>query len=176
MNNTKLFFLLLIFFSSCSRSSQLQKKAYFEFDNVEHYYLSKTSENNLKVIQSKETPSKDEKFMLDLYLGKHDFHLSDSTIILNVIHSMNYNKQTIPIEKNQRLKKIFRDREIKESYDYMCFREYRDVLVFTYKNSIKGIAFICFNCNQNEIIGSDVSTLDFGQKGNYQKLYELLYK
>lgn len=161
-------------FNSCYTSRSNEQ--YFDYNKVEHYYLEETHEKGLMKINKKEPKTEEEKSMLDLYFGKDELQFSDSIKILNSIHLINYTKHDISVEDIHRLKKIFRNRQISESYDYMCFREYRDILVFKYNNSISGIALICFKCKQNEIIGTNINTLDFGQKGNYEKLQKILYK
>ena len=166
--------ILSIILSSCFTS--LPNNQYFNYNEVNHYYLNDINERSLKEINKREPKTESEKAMLDLYLGKNELNLKDSIKILDAIQSINYSEQKISFKNSQKLKKIFRDRQMRERYDYMCFREYRDILIFKHNDTIVGMAFICFKCDQAEIVGTEVNTLDFGQKGNYKKLHEILYE
>jgi hypothetical protein len=56
-----------------------------------------------------------------------------------------------------------------------CSPTFRDVLVFKKDDSIVGFAKICFGCRKIVLIGCEPPSAHFGQKGEYEKLYQTLH-
>lgn len=147
-------------------------KPYFSFDQVEHYYFDITEEAILKIMD-KERKSEKEAKQIELLI-KHTLNTLSDTIELHNIDEIGYVKQKIAENKFEKLNQIFCERKHKEALAMACIAIYRDILVFKKNGRIIGTAKICFECNQHVITGTSKNTNEFGQSGDYEKLYKLL--
>lgn len=148
-------------------------KPYFSYDQVEHYYFDITEESIWK-IEEKEKKSEKEEKQLELLIQYTPDKISD-TIALQDIDKIGFVKQKIAENKFEKLNQIFCERKHKEAIAMACIAIYRDILVFKKNGKIIGTAKICFDCDQNVITGTTKNTEDFGQSGDYGKLYRLLH-
>ena len=147
-------------------------KPYFSFDQVEHYYFDITEEAILKIMD-KERKSEKEAKQIELLI-KHTLNTLSDTIELHNIDEIGYVKQKIAENKFEKLNQIFCERKHKEALAMAYIAIYRDILVFKKNGRIIGTAKICFECNQHVITGTSKNTNEFGQSGDYEKLYKLL--
>lgn len=79
------------------------------------------------------------------------------------------------MDKFKQVNETFCQRKHQESYAMTCIAVYRDILVFKKENKIIGTAKLCFSCDQNVITGTQHNTDEFGQSGDYAKLFKLLH-
>lgn len=56
-----------------------------------------------------------------------------------------------------------------------CTPVYRDVLVLEKASEIIGLVKICFDCSQQQMLGSTTDTRWFGHHGEFRALEQLLY-
>lgn len=148
-------------------------KPYFHFDKVEHYFLD-IEEDKIWEIEEKTQKTEKESKQLELLIENTPNKLAD-TVYLKDLEKIDFIKTEISSDKFEELNKIFCERKHKESIGMLCVAIYRDILVFKKANKIIGGAKICFECDQNVIIGTTLSTTEFGQSGDYGKLYSILH-
>ena len=148
-------------------------KPYFSYDKVEHYYFD-ISEDAIMKIQEKEKKSDKETKQLELLIQYTPDKLSDTTVLEN-IDKIGFVKKEVPKSKFDQLDQILCERKHKEALAMSCIAIYRDILVFKQNWKIVGTAKLCFECDQNVITGTTRNTEEFGQSGDYRKLYKLLH-
>jgi len=169
--------LFLMLLTSCDPKSLEENKnnckPYFQFDKIEHYFLS-IDESTLMKMDEKETKTEKEKKQLALLIQYTPDTLSDTPVLKN-LKLLDFRKNDIPADKFEQIREIFCNRDSKEIVATSCIAIYRDILIFKKNNKIVGTAKICFECDQHVITGSHQNTDDFGQSGNYKKLYKLLH-
>ncbi len=153
--------------------SNLDCKPYFEFDQVEHYFL-KIDEDKIWEMEEKKNRTEKENKQLELLIQHTPDKLSD-TIFIKDLEKIDFVKSEIQTDKFEQLNGIFCERKHKESYAMACIAIYRDILVFKKDNKIIGTAKICFECDQSVITGTTLNTSEFGQTGDYGKLYKILH-
>jgi hypothetical protein len=176
---TTVFKLIIAFFLTaflgCNSSTGNQKTCnpYFQFDKIEHYYLE-IEENQIWDIEKKKIKTNKEKRQLELLIEYTPDKLSDS-LVLKDIGKLDFVTKEIPTNKFGQINEIFCQRNHGETIAMACIAIYRDILVFKKNNKIVGIAKICFECDQHVISGTIVNTDEFGQSGDYGKLYKLLH-
>ena len=148
-------------------------KPYFMFVKVEHYFL-KIDEDKIWEMEEKANKTEKENRQLELLIQYTPDKLSD-TIFVKDLEKIDFVKTEIKADKFEQLNKIFCERKHKEAYAMACIAIYRDILVFKKDNKIIGTAKICFECDQNVITGTTLNTSEFGQSGDYGKLYKILH-
>ncbi len=178
----KFIFLLTAFFlTGCSpnkteNENQLTKKdcnGYFQYDQILHYYVS-IDEGDVWKVYEKRNKTKSEVKLLDILIQDVPAKMSDTTI-LDGIQQLNFKKTTIDAHSFAKIDEIFCERKHKESSETSCIAVYRDILIFKNKNHTIGVAKICFECGKKIIIGAKTNTEEFGQSGDYDKLFQILH-
>ena len=111
---------------------------------------------------------------MELLLQRTPDKLVDSTMIKE-LEKLDFVKKDIPTDKFGEINEIFCQRIHTENLHKMCITVYRDILVFKKRNRTIGFAKLCFDCNQNVITGTALNTDEFGQSGDYEKLYKILH-
>ncbi len=149
-------------------------KYYFNFDNVELFTIDIDEEKVIDV-WSKKLKNQDEEFFSKIIGGNNIPKSITDISFLTKIKNLGYKKIIIEDSKNKELKNIFRFKKNTIIDSFACPAIYRDILVFKLKGKIVGIAKICFSCRHHHIVGTKLNTEQFGQGGDYEKLYELLY-
>jgi hypothetical protein len=186
-NNMKtlLFFVAIIFFG-CKSENQNTKidelkpeikineigTKYFNFDEIDYYYndyKDLIKENSNDILQKSDL----ELLKNDVLFNSVPQNISDSAFI-NKLETIDFIKKTIEKTKYKAIEKIFTFKTVKNLEYGGCIYIYRDILVFKKNRKVIGVAKICFGCNDNKIIGTNVNTENFGQDGDYEKLSKLL--
>ncbi|MDB5221449.1 MAG: hypothetical protein JWN83_116 [Chitinophagaceae bacterium] len=170
--------LLITFFAStvfaltgCNHKSDC--KPYFQFDTVEHYFLN-IDESDLWSIYDKKNKTKKERALLELLIVNTPLNLSNPNLLEN-FNQLGFVKKQIQASKFEQLNQIFCERKHKDVLVTSCIAIYRDILIFKRNNQIIGSAKICFDCDESIITGTKQNTEEFGQSGDYGKLYKLLH-
>lgn len=146
---------------------------YFDYDNLTHYY-SKISHDELFDIAEKENLNEKEKFIYDFILSDFPKKITETEFLSKITnYGFIKSKKVIDLDK---LNEIFRYKEfdLNQIEQMACIAEYRDLLIFRKKNKIVGIAKICFECNQSQILGTKIDAYYFGQCGDFTKLENLI--
>lgn len=149
-------------------------KLYFQFDHVEHYFLDIPEDEVVKTAQ-KTNKTEMESRQLQLLTDYFPETLAD-TIHLKDLEKMSFVKTDLSTDKFEALNTIFCERHHQYPVVSACMAIYRDLLVFKKGNKTIGIAKICFDCGKHVITGTALNTKDFGQSGDYDKLYDILHK
>lgn len=145
---------------------------YFKYDEIEFYHID-FDENNILQLEENKNKSETDKLKFNLIIG--DFPEKINQIeFLNSMEKISFIKKEIDKTKFPAINKIFIEKTVSESYDNACIAIYRDILVFKNKGKIIGFAKICFDCEQNIIIGTQYNTENFGQDGDYKNLKIIL--
>jgi len=170
MKYTPIAVLLLLF--SCTTKEQADKISYFDFDEVIHYSLDISDYEILQLIDI-DNKSVQDSLLIEAILDPKPTSIEDSDFFENLKNS-GFAIQTINEDYHSRIDHIFSEKNHEESFASACIPFYRDYLLFKQNNKPIGIAIICFTCSQTEIFGTDRNTSDFGQSGDYAKLYSIL--
>ncbi len=146
---------------------------YFDFDKIEHYYLD-IDENVLWDTEQKITKTEKEQKQLTLLIHRKPDKLSDSTLLIS-LEKIDFRRKEIPLDSFDKINEVFCDRKHKKVLAMSCIAVYHDILIFKKENKTTGFAKICFSCDQSVITGTPQNTDEFGQSGDYKKLYKLLH-
>lgn len=151
--------------------AKYSKKTFFDFDEVIHYRIE-IDENKL-LIREEDNLSSDEQLQNDLIILDKPEVISDTMFVKN-LQEIGFSKTNILENKFEELNELFSLKNPKEHLSNSCIAVYRDILIFKKNNKVIGVAKICFDCDQSQIIGTKINTMNFGQDGDYEKLYKLL--
>lgn len=178
MKTTCLLFLLL-FISACKKDERpLKETAYFEFDEVQHYYFDIPNETIFEIgnrgFKNKNILSEDDQNILNIIVNYSPELVNDKDFsdALEKLHTFKHKISDSDIEI---LRTIFKEKKVFDSSMVACDPFYRDILVFRNKNHVTGIAKICYQCGLYHIIGARTNTDSFGEYGDWDKLTKVLY-
>src|SRR5690606_32140488 len=170
MKKLSLLFLTPLLFINCK--NQEDCISYFDFDEVEYYSIN-IEENKVYNLYDIEDKTEYETKLLSMLEDDTFSSISDSTFIYD-LEGIGYVKNKISDSDYISLNQIFCLRQHKDGEYAACIPIYRDILIFKNLNKITGMAKICFDCGQYNIVGSKENTQDFGQSGDFGKLNNLL--
>jgi len=161
-------FLLL----SCQTKIESNSKQYFDFDNIEYYY-NDFDRKKLLELSKNESNSELDSIKFGVIVGEVPNELTDTTFV-DKLERIGYSKKSIKKSKFEEISNMFSEKVVTESNAYACAPIYRDVFVFKRKNKIIGTAKVCFDCRIHKITGTSLNTVDFGQNGDYERLFKLI--
>ena len=145
---------------------------YFDFDSL-GYYTIEIDEIKLLEAEGNQNLTKMQKMQIDVIIGNMPENIND-TLFIAELRKIGFKKEEILKKKYQEIKEIFREKSHKDSWATTCIAVYRDIIIFRRDGKIVGIAKICFDCGKNQILGTNVNTIGFGQSGDYSKLAKIL--
>ncbi|AXY73961.1 hypothetical protein D3H65_08180 [Paraflavitalea soli] len=148
-------------------------KPYFDFDEVDHYYLN-ISRELLEEMDTKKTKTYLEEKQINWLRQYASDELPDAGVS-NELAFAAYVKKAVPAAVFTQIQDIFCDRPHEPGPASGCIPEFRDILLFKKKQQIVGFAKICFTCHKHSISGTDLNTSEFGQSGDYEKLFNILH-
>ena len=169
---------LILTISGCNRRAETEPMSpsecstYFEFDQVDYYSVD-ISEDSVFTLEEKEGKATNELRLLELLLQDTLNELND-TIKLKDFETVGFAKQEISQDKFGQLDQIFCERTHDETVYSTCIPVYRDILFFKRKRRTIGFARICFDCDNSIIAGTTRDVSQFGQSGDYGRLWRLL--
>lgn len=171
---TALGMLLCLACFACTQKSErrITSNSFFEYDAVDHYILTDTGEIMYPPAFGEKSKPFDD-YRRAIILGNFPKSIADSTFVRD-LKKIGYNKKQVSEQYFPELDKIFSYQRAFSLTSTACSPIYRDLLIFRNNNSIVGIAKICFECEQYEIVGSKVDTQNFGQNGEYELLQKIL--
>jgi len=147
-------------------------KLYFDYDEIQHYHINYDENYNENSIQKAKSET-DDLILGDLILGDLPNNMNDLNFIEN-IEKIGFVKKNINKSNFAKLNEIFIEKTVEKSVHMKCLPIYRDILIFKKNKKIIGVTKICFSCLQNQIIGTNANTENFGQNGDYMKLKNIL--
>ncbi|MBX2844590.1 MAG: hypothetical protein KTR13_00135 [Saprospiraceae bacterium] len=155
---------IILFLCSCAREEEKNDELYFfPFDQVTHYYLTE----NIGLVF-------DEELQRQVLYDFTPTNLSDTSFISS-LKELGFHEYDIESDSLSKLREVFKTQNSRNISTYACAATFRDILIFRAKDSISGMAKICFQCEQHHIVGTSQSTFEFGQSGEYAVLEYLLY-
>jgi len=139
-------------------------KPYFDFDVVEHYFLD-ISEGEAAVLHMNENPSRKERELKEILYNNNLENISKLT-------EYGFKKTTWEKPKLKIAQKIFTENNC-EGDAAACIAIFRDIYVFKMKGKIIGTVKVCFECRRYIIDGTKMDIENFGQGGDFEKLYKI---
>ena len=152
--------------SSSLKEIRKHGKAFFDFDQVEHYFID-IEEGEAMDLAVKNTPSEEEKALSDI-LVNFNMNFTDN------LEDYNFKKTVLDNSKLDVINNIFSVNKCETAHAYSCVPVFRDIFIFKKNKKIVGKAKVCFDCRLYHIEGTKENTLDFGQCGDFEKLKKLL--
>lgn len=147
---------------------------YFDFDSIEYYTIEIDINDLLEVKKNPQIKNKEmRKLQFDIVTGSKPENFNDKSFIEDLIE-IGFKKKELTTKQYKEIKEIFKEKPYELFAIAACAAIYRDILIFKEKEEIKGIAKICFECGQSQIMGTNKNTEAFGQSGDYSKLAEIL--
>ena len=166
--------LVLICIVACHSKPKNNCKPYFEFDELEHYSINISIEEEMRLME-RDSLSSEELWLNDVLFQRKPATLADSSLLIN-LEKIGFVKRIVNTSSFEAINTVFCAKKHKEFFATSCIAVYRDVLIFKKKGKIIGTAKICFECLYHVIAGTISNTDDFGQSGDYQRLKKLLYQ
>jgi hypothetical protein len=145
---------------------------YFDYDNID-YYFNDFNEDSIEELYSRQSRSDLDSLRAGIILGTIPNDTTDLTFI-DKLGTIGYTKEQINESKFKSIDEIFREKPVDEILTHMCIRVYRDILVFKKRDKVVGVAKVCFDCWDQEIVGTASNTNGFGQNGDYERLFKLV--
>lgn len=174
MKQFSFFLIVLICLIACNNKPKNNCKPYFEFDELEHYSINISIDEEMRLME-RDSLSYKELWLNDVLFQRKPATLADSSLLIN-LEKVGFLKQMVNASSYEAINTVFCEKKHKESFATSCIAVYRDVLIFKKKGKIIGTAKICFECLYHIIAGTTANTDDFGQSGDYQRLKKLLYQ
>lgn len=178
----KVYILTLLLFSFACASSLSPaevnenddwKVYYFDFDQID-YYRSAITENETIELEGKKR-TKNEDLLLSLVTGDRPVDLNDTSFI-SKLEKLGFVRKDLAEEKLPLIKDLFREKSDDPANVWsLCLPVYRDLLIFRKENIIEGIAKICFECDEIQIIGTTANTRNFRSNKGFSKLRKILF-
>ena len=147
-------------------------KIFFDYDQIDYYSID-IEEDKIKELDDNRNHSKADQYKYDVLIDETPTTLQDLDF-LNYLTTIGFSKKEIPSAEFDRINTIFVEKNVTDGYIMGCIPFFRDILVFKKKNTIIGIAKICFTCHQYRIIGTKADTKNFGMGDDYEKLRAIL--
>lgn len=147
---------------------------YFDFNSVSHY-STQITEEELFDIEGIPNLSEEQRLKLDIILFDVPKEITD-TLFIRRLSKIGFVERHLNKSQEDSIREIFKEKKPEEVLATTCVAIYRDLLIFKKEENVTGIAKICFDCLKSDIIGAEVSTLAFGQSGDYNRLIRILYR
>lgn len=144
--------------------------SYFDFDKVEYYF--KDIDSNELRLERGTTDSIDQ--YLKIVESHYPISIKYGTQFQKELIQYGYSKYTLKNSLHPKIDSIFSKKPCNDWSADACIPEYRDIFIFFKEDKIIGIGKICFGCKLHHILGEKVSSGNFGQCGDFEKLEELV--
>ncbi len=178
----KYYLLLILTIISCNNSTKVipkediaskkELKKFYDSDKIDHYYLD-ISEDKIIDILCIKNGTKDEKNLGQLLAGHYPDSISEPNFESD-LKKFHFVKQELNGEKKKEVENIFSQKDSLQNEYSSCIPEYRDIFIFKRKESIIGIAKVCFGCGISQFIGTKVDTEGFGLQTELDKLEKII--
>ena len=159
---------------SVNDRQQTLRKKFFVYDEIVHYY-NPFEESKMVELMQRQSKSEIDSIKLGLILGDIPKEISDTSFI-EKLGMTGFRKSNVDKLKFDEIDKIFIEKEVNETLAMSCEYIFRDILIFKKSNKVIGMVKICFGCMANEIKGTKANTDNFGQGGDYARLFKILHK
>lgn len=168
-----LYFFVAVLILGCNerRPNQTGRK-FFNYDEIE-YYFGNYDEEKIGELYDNQSRSPFDSIKMGVVLGDIPQSINDLTFI-SKLKKIGYTYHKVDSAKFEEIDQIFLEKETKANIATSCIYIYRDILIFKKKHRVVGVAKICFGCMAHRIVGTNASTINFGQDGDYYKLEMIL--
>ncbi|MFM2047660.1 MAG: hypothetical protein RI955_206 [Bacteroidota bacterium] len=157
---------------SSKQTSKVLGKKYFDYDEIV-YYFNNIEEDKLSELYDNQSKTEIDSFKMGIILGDIPESVSD-LVFIDKLEKVGYKKTLIDKSKFDEIDKIFIEKTTTDNIATSCIYVYRDILIFKKNSKVVGTAKVCFGCMANEIKGTEANTENFGQDGDYDKLWKLI--
>ncbi|MEX0995670.1 MAG: hypothetical protein WDZ45_01320 [Flavobacteriaceae bacterium] len=161
--------LVLILMSACK---QQDRKPVLEFDQAMHYNIQ-IEDQVLFEIASQGTLTNKEQLKIDVLVNKKPQNISD-TLFIKDLMEIGFTKNTVAIDKLSELRSVFSNPNEQKTEMNECVKIYRDILVFKTNNQITGMAKVCFECRDVQMVNLNPNSIKSLSDYDYNRLSELL--
>lgn len=168
------FFGVILVLGCSERKPNQEGKKFFDYDEIEYYFCN-YDEAKIDEFYDNQSRSAFDSIKMGVILSDMPQTINDLTFI-SKLKKIGYSYSKVDSTKFREIDQIFQEKETKNNVATSCIYIYRDILVFKKKHSVVGIAKICFGCLAHHIVGTNASTTNFGQDGDYYKLQKILYR
>jgi hypothetical protein len=179
---TRFYYLsIVLLFFSCGQlkvkkvpENKIADKLYFDFDKIVHYFLDIDQDSVLAIHQNRDKSTRNQ--LLDNILVQYGKESVNDTAFLNSLDALPFKKVVIDPALFSKFRDLFKEKKHEFPVYAACSATWRDILIFKKSENTIGIAKLCFDCDRYYIVGASANTDEFGQSGDFKKLYKLLRK
>lgn len=178
------FLIIILIIFGCSKTekqiiisnSKNIEKAFFEYDEVE-YYHNNTDNSLLGMNKYYEEFEKNSKDTLEfkILIGNTPESLGDSSFVQKLTKN-GFEKINLSKEKQDRLKRIFVEKDRKPEIKAGLKPIFNDILVFRKNGKITGFSKLSFEDLQSRVIGTNSNTFYFPTDIENREIEKILYK
>ena len=143
-------------------------KTFFDYDEIVHY-TNDFDAYKLNELYDNQSKTGIDSLKLNVITGKIPQTISDQSFI-DKLGDIGYSRRKVDKTKFLEIDKIFIEKTVDENLATSCVSIYRDILLFKKQNKVVGVAKICFECLDSQIVGTTANTENFGQDGDYKRL------
>lgn len=131
------------------------------------------SQDKLIDILSIKNKTKDEKELGELLASHYPDSISEPNFELK-LKKLHFVKNELSEEKREKTEAVFSQKDSLRNEYSSCLPNYRDIFIFKRKDSIIGIAKVCFGCGITQFYGAKVDTDGFGLRTELDKLEKII--
>ncbi|MEG1669128.1 hypothetical protein [Chryseobacterium sp.] len=176
----KLLSILILFILSFS-AINAQELPFYDFDQVDYYSIDISDQNISKIEYQRKKNSYEykkisKKDSLFLSILRNNYPEKIEEDFPEKIIKYGFKKNDIDKKLYPEINNIFSEKNCSDNLESLCIPIFRDILIFSKKNKIIGIAKICYSCHLATIIGTEKSIRNFGSCGDFIKLEKIMGK
>jgi hypothetical protein len=157
-----------------SSTAKRELKKFYDCDKIEHFYLDISEEKVMKLAKIKNR-NKDQNNLIGLLVSHYPDSISEPNFEANLLKYKFIKTELSEIKKTE-VENIFSEKDSVQTEFSSCLPYYRDIFIFKKKDSIVGIAKVCFGCGVSKFRGSKVNTDGFGLYSELNKLKKIIRK
>ena len=155
-----------------SSTAKMELKKFYDCDKIEHFYLDISEEKVMKLAEIKNR-NKGQNNLIDLLVSHYPDSISEPNFEANLL-KYKFIKTELSEIKKMEVENIFSKKDSVQTEFSSCLPYYRDIFIFKNKDSIVGIAKVCFGCGVSKFRGSKVNTDGFGLYSELNKLKKII--
>lgn len=162
-----------VFICSC-KENKAKSEYFFDFDEVVEYKIDISETDIVKIKNQKIMTVKDSMLLRNAW-GYIFTSISDKRAV-TYLDSIGVEKKVIPSAFYPQINDLFKESDLVYESGTTCEPVYRNIYVFKKNEKVSGVVKICYSCEKSIFISAKGNTQNFGSRGEYYKLKELLKK
>lgn len=163
----------LLFLSLLWMGCQLKHPKFFNYDEVIHYH-NPIDDSAIDAVFDARSGSAMDALKKAVLTDDFPKTINDTAFIYQ-LNKIGYQEKILDRSLFGELDQIFAEKQVISPEATSCIYVYRDILVFRKQGKVIGIAKVCLGCMAHIIRGAHGNTDNFGQDGDYLRLYRLLH-